>query len=521
MKKTWIELLHELPVDTTLREFLTGHGLNMPDDLAWTDLPETTQALIDALVACPDAAVRDPVAAKLRASVALGDSAGTQAMFQVAAGNGAVLTSLATCKSDTHRSFWLYVKHPDLFDRAGDVDHFERQVAHAQQHDLGVKKTPDTSDAALAALRADVSAFYQREMQCGDRSKAYVVQRSPSVYLLSVHIKDLSMVHLEFEGDDLKRRVGNPNIHSVLEYSAITGVTRSLVKGGAKYHQMLLKAFAEHLLHVKVDAHRLMPPTLDLSVLRLGFDVPQAEVDGFNVLQVKSISLLSPDTQLKVDCTAMASSEHRCVTDLLAEKLPGPLAENWLVTGAHINLYYPPEPGKTRPKVVTIEVTRKGRLNLHKFDAALQAQLEGYLVSLGILQKGQTLNPQETPPSEDVHDLQPAFEQTDRCQLTKRGRWSAACSRVARRCSRGCAVARRDQGMLFPRAGDQADGREPHLHAVPVLPTAQRPDLRRWSGRTGLPVSRLRPHRTRRRRSSCGDAGRGMVAVEAADRTGD
>lgn len=410
MKKTWIELLHELPVDTTLREFLTGHGLNMPDDFAWTDLPETTQALIDALVACPDAAVRDPVAAKLRASVALGDSAGAQAMFQVAAGNGAVLTSLTTCKSDTHRSFWLYVKHPDLFDRAGDVDHFERQVAHAQQHDLGVKKVPDTSDAALAALRAEVSAFYQREMQCGDRSKAYVVQRSPSVYLLSVHIKDLSMVHLEFAGDDLKRRVGNPNIHSVLEYSALTGVTRSLVKGGAKYHQTLLKAFAEHLLHVKVDAHRLMPPTLDLSVLRLGFDVPQAEVDGFNVLQVKSISLLSPDTQLKVDCTAMASSEHRCVTDLLAEKLPGPLAENWLVTGAHINLYYPPEPGKTRPKVVTIEVTRKGRLNLHKFDAALQAQLEGYLVSLGILQKGQTLNPQETPPSEDVHELQPAFE---------------------------------------------------------------------------------------------------------------
>ncbi|HHW4677961.1 MAG TPA: hypothetical protein ACQGQH_00440 [Xylella sp.] len=75
------------------------------------------------------------------------------------------------------------------------------------------------------------------------------------------------MVDLEFEGDDLKRRVGNPNIHSVLEYSAITGVTRSLVKGGAKYHQMLLKAFAEHLLHVKVYAHRLMPPTLDLSVL--------------------------------------------------------------------------------------------------------------------------------------------------------------------------------------------------------------------------------------------------------------
>jgi hypothetical protein len=135
-------LLYELPVDATLREFLTGHGLQMPDDFAWTDKPETTQALIAALLGCPDMAVRDTVAAKLRASVALGDSAGSQAMFQVATGDGAALTALATCKSDIHRSFWLYVKHPELFDRAGDVDHFERQVTNAQQHDFGVENHP-------------------------------------------------------------------------------------------------------------------------------------------------------------------------------------------------------------------------------------------------------------------------------------------------------------------------------------------------------------------------------------------
>ena len=78
----------------------------------------------------------------------------------------------------------------------------------------------------------------------------------------------------------------------------------------------------------------------------------------------------------------MASSEQRCVTDLLAEKLPVPLTDRWLITAAQINLYYPPVPGKVRLKVVTVEVTRKGRLNLHKFDATLQAQLERYLVSL-------------------------------------------------------------------------------------------------------------------------------------------
>jgi hypothetical protein len=50
------------------------------------------------------------------------------------------------------------------------------------------------------------------------------------------------------------------------------------------------------LLGVDIDAQRLMPPTLDLSALRLGFDVPQAQVDGFNVLQIKALTLLIPDT---------------------------------------------------------------------------------------------------------------------------------------------------------------------------------------------------------------------------------
>ena len=412
MKKTWVEVLLELPVDAGLRDFLTDNGLTMPAGFTWTDAPATSQALVEALLTCSDVTVRDRVAAKLRASVELGDAAGKQAMFQVSTGNAAALSGLVACQSDMHRSFWLYAKHPDLFDRAGDVDHFERHGGQAQQHDLGVCRRPNTSEPAMTGLRQAVSAFYQREMQCGDRSKAYVMERSPGVFLLSVHVKDLAMLQLEFEGDDLKRRVGNPNIHSVLEYSMATGVTRTLVRGGVKYHQMLLDAFAEHLLGVKVDAQRIKPPTLDLSVLSLGFNVPAAKADGFDVLQVKSISVLSPSSALKLDCTAMASSDQRCVTDLLQDEFPNenPLSRGWLVTAAHINLYYPPEPGKMRPKVVTIEVTRKGRLNLHKFDAEMQAQLESYLVTLGILQPGQTLSAHEVPPDVETTNQQPVYE---------------------------------------------------------------------------------------------------------------
>ena len=106
------------------------------------------------------------------------------------------------------------------------------------------------------------------------------------------------------------------------------------------------------------------------------------------MVQLKALTLLSPDTALKIECTAMQSSQQRSVHDLLKEKLPGPLEGQWAVTAAQVNLYYPPEPGRTRPKVVTIEVTSKGRLNLHKFDANMQAQLEGYLVAVAHLAEG-------------------------------------------------------------------------------------------------------------------------------------
>lgn len=410
MKKTFVDVMLELPVDATLRDFLTSHGLPVPNGFAWDDTPETSQFLVEAIKVWPDAEARDRMLANLNASVQLGDAAGKQALFEAAVDDAAALSGLALCSSDLHRSFWLYAHHPTLFERACDFDHWEHHGAQAQQYDLGLKRQPIGSDTALAALRHSISAFYKRELQCGDGSVAYLVTRMPGIHLLIVHVKDSAMLRLEFEGVTLTRRIGNPNIPLALEYSETTGVVRTLVRGGAKYQQMLIDAFAEHVLGVKAHAQRIRPPTLDLSMLRTGFDVPEVFEDGFSLVQLKALTLLSPGGDLKIECTAMQASEQRSVHELLAEKLPGPLDGNWAVTAAQVNLYYPPEPGRTRPRVVTIEVTSKGRLNLNKFDAKMQAQLEGYLVSVGILRKGQTLSAQEVPPDANAVGSTPVIE---------------------------------------------------------------------------------------------------------------
>ena len=73
------------------------------------------------------------------------------------------------------------------------------------------------------------------------------------------------MLHLEFQGTSLTRRVGNPSIHGMLEYSEKTGVVRTLIKGGAAFHQMLASEFATHVLGQIVDAKRIKPEKLDFN----------------------------------------------------------------------------------------------------------------------------------------------------------------------------------------------------------------------------------------------------------------
>jgi hypothetical protein len=52
----------------------------------------------------------------------------------------------------------------------------------------------------------------------------------------------------------------------------------------------------------------------NLSALKNGFDVPQATHDGFVVAHVKSITVISPEKNLQIECTAMACREQHCVS---------------------------------------------------------------------------------------------------------------------------------------------------------------------------------------------------------------
>lgn len=392
MKLTYADVLTMLPVDATLQDYLTRCGLPLPPTLHWTDAVSTSRAIIAAIEACPDSAIRDKVIAGLQTATQLAHPRASAAMFQAAMSNAAAVTGLSCCSSDLHRAFWLLQHHPKLFETACEVDYADSHVGQAQHIDLQVRLPVRRDQASMDAFTDAIKEFYKKELCCGEVVVGHLMDRLHGTQLVTIHAKDLATTNLKFIGNVLSRGVDHPTIHMALEYSSRTGVARTLIKGGEKYNKMLANAFAEHLLGVKVDAQRLKPPPLDLSSLRGGFHVPQAHRDGFAVVQLKSITVVTPDKKLRGEFSATAASQQQSVAELMAENLPNdnPLVHHWEVAAATINLYYPPANGK-KPRLVSVEVTSRGRLNLHKFDDKLRQQLEGYLVEAGILSPDQTL----------------------------------------------------------------------------------------------------------------------------------
>jgi len=265
---TYADILLSLPVDDTLKTFLERHALPLPAGWEWSDNTATSRRLIRLVQSHPETALRDRIVAGLHASASLAHPLGKQALFQAAHERAAELMGLIACKSDLHRAFWLYVHHPDLFDAAAEIEYLDHHEPQAQHHDLGISRPVLREEAALAAFAEAIKGFYQRELGCGEVCVVNLLERARGTQLISVHAKDLATARLEFEGSQLQRRVGSPNIHMALEYSPATGVARTIIRGGARYHAMLCDAFARHLLGANTDAQRIPAPRLDLSALR-------------------------------------------------------------------------------------------------------------------------------------------------------------------------------------------------------------------------------------------------------------
>jgi hypothetical protein len=393
--QTYTDILLDLPVDDTMKAFIKQHGLQLPKKWVWKDSVEISKRLSEMIQSSSIPYVRERTQAALHNCANLGNEQGRHAMFQAVHGRAEVIARLISCKSDLHRAFWLYVHESQLFEMASEIEFLDHHAHQARQHDLGLKRLVRRDAESITAFEEAISRFYQRELGCGEVCVANVLDRMQGTQLVTIRAKDLPSLVLQYQGDQLHRQIGVPNIHMVLEYAQATGVVRTLIRGGAKYHAMLCAAFAQYLLGVEVDAQSLRAPKLNLAALRRGVVIPQAIEDGVIGLQVKSVTVVSCCGQLMLECVASSPDNLQCVTELLNEffATENPLLRGWSIQAAILNLHLAPTKDKRRSPVVSVEVTHKGQLNLHRFDESLRGQLESYLVRLGIMREQQVFRP--------------------------------------------------------------------------------------------------------------------------------
>src|SRR5690625_4038071 len=218
MKHTYDDVLLNLPVDETLQMFLMDRELPIPDELDWSDPDGASAHIVRAVQDWDDFERRDALIAELHRVSSLSDAAGRRAIYEAVAFDGVVLMPLlAQRQSDLHRSFWLYVRHRQLFEQANDSLFFERYAHKAQQHDLGICSEPDVGPEALDAFCNAMRAFYQETHGNGEYGVPHVLRRASGNILLTLHLKDLPMLRLEFDGDRLHRRLGSPDFVLALE----------------------------------------------------------------------------------------------------------------------------------------------------------------------------------------------------------------------------------------------------------------------------------------------------------------
>lgn len=223
MKWSYIDVLNHLPVDATLQDYLKCCALPLPPTLDWTDTVSTSRAIMAAIEACTDSAIRDQVIAGLQTATQLAHPRASTAMFQAAMNDAAAVTGLAACSSDLHRAFWLMVHHPKRFEAACDVDYADSHVGQAQHIDLGVRATVCRDQPSMDAFCTAIAHFYKKELHCGDVVVGRLMDRAHGTQLVTIHAKDLATTQLKFVGGVLARGVDHPTIHMALEYSQRTG----------------------------------------------------------------------------------------------------------------------------------------------------------------------------------------------------------------------------------------------------------------------------------------------------------
>ncbi len=274
-----------------------------------------------------------------------------------------LLATLAAMEDDYDRSFWVFLRHREVFDNALRLLEADRLPGRSWKKCKGLPhRPPATDDRAMAQLRDDLMDYFRRSEGRGHHCQVEPFARAEKHYFF-VFAEDHSRAEQDFEGGSLQRRSHRPAFEVVFLYDPTAGTLDTCAQGGQTTIRELQKIFASVALGHQLKDDEKDDRVYDLSLLMDGsFRFVYNATSRISDVSVRKLRVSLPHSRgHRVTVEAPTQSE---LYDRYGREVAS-LGESEIATLTHVEIQVSySEDGGRRPRKKTFTLTWPNSCNL-------------------------------------------------------------------------------------------------------------------------------------------------------------
>ncbi|MGD0631792.1 MAG: hypothetical protein ABR987_20870 [Terracidiphilus sp.] len=369
-----------------LHQYLDVRQINLAGRVDWQNPMQTQPDALFAVITALAQRDRDAIITDFENVEQLCDAVGQVALHSVAAGDKRVLFLLQSADSNVAKSIALLLAHGTLFEYALAAAYADRLLMGRSwsAFNINASATIGFSSPNLPAFEAELTTALTRPDGSTGKLKIDSFERGTfaedgKLVGLNVHYaiysEGLPVSDVAFVGDELKRETRHPVHEGAILYDA-DGSTLDVVAGGGKaVRNRIADSFAQNMLGIKGKVHPVSARQFDLNRLRRPMAFDSDPADGIKIAKLTLLRLARAGSRYERVTIEVDPSDRidLCTRSTQwfgdADPLRWP---DWYVTHATLRIVFHPEPGRTRDKIVSIQLRSNGS-NLR--DQTLQHQV--------------------------------------------------------------------------------------------------------------------------------------------------
>lgn len=314
---------------------------------AWLELPEKTKAAIEG---------------DFREIDFMATEGGTIAIIDEAIWHGEKLGPvLSGMKGDSERALWTFLNRPRYWNQAVQFCQADNIPQSRWRKRKNIPRKPaGVEPNDIEQLEKAISKYFHFKQGRGKNCRVECYRRKDLDYFFA-YPEDYAQASIEWINNDFKRRPHHPAFEVIFVYSQSAGTLDIFFRGPIKpVVPELQKIFGEMILKVIFGQDEKDNRVYDLNPLMTkDFQFNFDRTDGVEDVLVKKLRLsYKYRKNEKIILEADPTNNRDAVYDLL-EKVQGRdmRIDNYNITQVGLKALFYPEPGKTRGKTRTFDVS--------------------------------------------------------------------------------------------------------------------------------------------------------------------